>query len=655
MSPAKKTGPAADRVQGIDSSLSELTLRNGRSLKVEIGGAMQPTPTLTRTINGASSISLTLHDRALDLLDSDLLSSKFDVELDGLWFRYMAAELDQPAITLTLEERAVSKLRELKGPKKAYARRGQKNELTRAEFVISLIREVKPTIPFYCPQLHEKQPIKRESQGKKAKGEAKENRDKGIGDSKGLKVKGQDADAGQRDIVERNLRVAEHDRAPFRVRVAMVAALIAESECRNLRGGDGTSKGDLQVIDTTAAAGGFDPNDVEASAQGFLTGYVNGEGGAIAYYKHNPSAEPADIATATQDNRDGASSYAPFVAEAREWVEAYEGGEFGEGSINVTEPFSFEVGKDEDYWTAIKRLAKEVNWRAFFVAGRFFFIDEIELFRGMVRLAIDRDTPGIRKVKFKWNANRPATELEIEAEAKQWQVPPGAVITLAGYGPASIGFGDAPVKANAKGQKAGLSSNREARSRVGRARYLVESIEGPLRDDEAKARLVTIKARKPTAPLPEPAAKTKSVSVGGSGSGSYVNPFPSGWTRGRIDQGVDFAYTQGAAKILAIGQAKILAIGAAGWPGGGGVLYELLDGPRQGQIIFVYEGVVEHVHAGQKVEAGDVIATGGITGSIEIGFADASGVPVSHAEYTEGKETKGGKEMSKFLDEIGAP
>jgi len=129
----------------------------------------------------------------------------------------------------------------------------------------------------------------------------------------------------------------------------------------------------------------------------------------------------------------------------------------------------------------------------------------------------------------------------------------------------------------------------------------------------------------------------------------YVSPFLSA-TTGRIDQGVDFT---GTGPIAAVGDAEILATGAPGWPEGGGVLYKLLSGQRAGQIIFVYEGVQATVHAGQHVAAGEQIATFVPGGSIEMGFADAAGVPLSHAEYSEGKETIWGREMASFLTSVG--
>ena len=121
-------------------------------------------------------------------------------------------------------------------------------------------------------------------------------------------------------------------------------------------------------------------------------------------------------------------------------------------------------------------------------------------------------------------------------------------------------------------------------------------------------------------------------------AGNYVNPFAlsSNLVTGRIDQGVDFT---GSGPIVAIGDAKILSTGAPGWPEDGGVLYQLLDGPLKGQEIYVYEGVDATVQAGQTVKAGQQVATFRPGGSIETGFADAAGVPLSHTEYFEGKVT----------------
>ncbi|HEX8752196.1 MAG TPA: lytic murein transglycosylase [Solirubrobacterales bacterium] len=132
----------------------------------------------------------------------------------------------------------------------------------------------------------------------------------------------------------------------------------------------------------------------------------------------------------------------------------------------------------------------------------------------------------------------------------------------------------------------------------------------------------------------------------------YVNPFPNA-TEGRTDQGVDFT---GTGPIAAIGDAEILKTGAPGWPEGGGVLYRLLGGSHAGQVIFVYEGLVPTVKPGERVAAGQQIATFIPGGSIEIGFADANGVPLAHSVYTEGLVTEWGQKMAAFLKELnGSP
>jgi hypothetical protein len=137
--------------------------------------------------------------------------------------------------------------------------------------------------------------------------------------------------------------------------------------------------------------------------------------------------------------------------------------------------------------------------------------------------------------------------------------------------------------------------------------------------------------------------------------GGYQFPFLS-YTWGRTDMGVDFT---GSGPINAIGNARIIQTGAAGWPNGGagpagqGVLYRLLDGPRAGQIIFVYEGITPTVHAGETVVAGQRIATFYPGSSIEIGFSDANGRPLAAPTYYEGKVTEWGLKMRSFLTSLG--
>lgn len=521
---AKKARPKNGRVQGIDSLVEDLTLvGTGGSLEIELGLALTENPKLTRSIFGASSIELTVFDPERRLLRHSLVSEKWDCELDGMRFRYPGGlSKSGDTLTLTLEDRWIAMLREKKGPKRAVRGDGP-HQMTRAEFIKGLVEEAcGKGLRFYCPQLHRVQPIKSSSDGKRAKREAKENRGKGLGDVVGLEVKGSPATKAQIAAGERAVRAAQSFAAPFRVQLALIVALMEESVMGEL------SPNWLQIEPESVSGFAGDPNDLEESVDGFLNGYESRSAGAIAYYRNNPSAKAYEIAQAVQRSSAGKASngkanYGPREAEAREWVEAFDGGAASE-DIEVTTEYEFVVRgkqrgeeKAEDYWSAIKRLAKDVRWRAFVVGDVFYYLPEPELLQGMVRLAIDGKTPGVENVDFEYDGNNPVTEIDIEARVQdgkgngQWKVPPGAVVTLADHGPASIGFGDAPVKKDAKGNRVGVSSSRNARTGEGKGRYIVSSIEAPLADDPAQ-RTATIKAHKPTSPLPEPANKERSIS-----------------------------------------------------------------------------------------------------------------------------------------------
>ena len=497
------------RVQGIDKGVDDLILRGGKGLALELGPGIEPTPTLTRTINGASSISLDVFDPERILLRNSLLAQKWEVEIDGLGFRYVGLAKQEKTLTLTLEDEWVAILKEKLGPVSV-----KRANSTRAEFIKRLVEEACPGLDFYCPQLHRKQPIGSKKEAKEAKEETRENRGKGIGDQKHLKVKGQTPTAAQKELGNMALEIADRLGAPFVVQVALIAALIDENNMEE--------PNVLQAEQELTGPGG-EGAPVGSPAEeisGFLTNKPEWTGeGAIAYHRAHPTATADEIAAAVQKNLAGASDYARFVSEAREWVEAF-GGEGGSGSISVTKPVRFEVqGKKrgrkrpENYWEAIKRLAKEVNWRAFIVADRFYFMPEPELFEGEVRLAIDSDTPGIENIDFEYNIHGDVTELTVTALVAQWKPPPGSVVTLEDYGPASLGPGDPPRK---RGEPA-VSSAVKASTHEGRGRYLVSSIEVPLSNDPAQ-RLATITLKTPTKPLPEKRATRESIDVGSVGA-----------------------------------------------------------------------------------------------------------------------------------------
>ena len=99
----------------------------------------------------------------------------------------------------------------------------------------------------------------------------------------------------------------------------------------------------------------------------------------------------------------------------------------------------------------------------------------------------------------------------------------------------------------------------------------------------------------------------------------YVNPLREvgGLTPRRIDLGVDYA---GSGPLLALGNGVVTMAtdsdsgppscwAVSCWPGGGIVVYRLSDGPFAGKYAYVAEHITVTVRAGQRVMAGEQIAT----------------------------------------------
>ncbi len=99
----------------------------------------------------------------------------------------------------------------------------------------------------------------------------------------------------------------------------------------------------------------------------------------------------------------------------------------------------------------------------------------------------------------------------------------------------------------------------------------------------------------------------------------YVNPLEevSGLTPRRIDLGADYA---GSGPLLALGRGRVTTASNSDsgppscwaiscWPGGGIVVYRLLDGPFAGKYVYVAEHISVSVRVGQIVGAGERIAT----------------------------------------------
>lgn len=110
----------------------------------------------------------------------------------------------------------------------------------------------------------------------------------------------------------------------------------------------------------------------------------------------------------------------------------------GDGEAQTTKvPYKFAVEKDEDYWSAITRLADEVNFRAFSRNGVFTYIADSRLAKREIKAKIDRESPYVvSDLVFAMDRGLPVTEATISVKARRYSLSPGDRVQVKGYGPA---------------------------------------------------------------------------------------------------------------------------------------------------------------------------------------------------------------------------
>lgn len=471
-------------VQAVSSSLDDLRLR-GRTLRADISNAIVGEAPVKRTISSASSVNLTVFDPNCKLLRDPFMNERSRIEIDQLLFDLVQIKRNEDDTdSLTFEDSAVSKLRRLTGPKKAF-----RDRVTRAEFVTSLAREA--GIDCVSPWRRVEQPIKKNTAvGVRVLDEARE---PGIDRTVRLTVKGTKANSTQIETADKALRSTfeQFPKVPRRAVLALLCALTHESVMGTLGMtpatiSDHDSVGPLQARLSYVSA--KNAMDMDYNVRRFMAEPWTGTslGGAIKQAEAGRTI--GEICTSIQGNSTG-DIYTQWKDEAERWLEAFGGGGLSSYSVTTEVRYAFQVKKDENYWDAIKRLAKEVNWRTFVSAGKLYFMSEPQLLRSRPRLRIGADhtgtgtknyRPGIDAVTFDIASNKPTNAAQISGRANTWQAPPGTVVILEDFGPAD-------------------------------GKWLVSDIETDLTTNDFVAKL-----KRPSKPLPEPVAATRTRTVKGS-------------------------------------------------------------------------------------------------------------------------------------------
>jgi hypothetical protein len=449
---------------------------------------------VSRTIEGASTLTVDVEDHDGDLLNSPLLHSRCDVRIDGLWFRLAKLGRQGGNLALTFEDREVAVLRTYTKPIKQSGATSRNMGVTRAEFILRLLREVKEfKIPYVIPNLHKVQPIENENDQVKQSSQNFE-RQYGIADGEKVTIKGDAADPTQLKILNTILGVAVSRMAPQAVMVMAVMAAIQESTVHN---SPQPSPGDFNYRSNNPAlnpVGVFQQikaynwpasRDVAKDAAEFIKRAVQ------QYAAHR--SEPLHLIIERVQHSGRPLAYKAWQPEAQRIVAAFwGGGADGSGQTDLkaalaeagiggddneyeffrgnpeTQGNGETIWKPESSWACFQRLAQEVNKRVFMVSGTFYYISENDLFKSKPRMILNEDTPGVDWIDFDWDIGKSSAECVVHAQMNRWSAPPGSVIKLAHMGPLS-------------------------------GRWLVSNVERSLYEKEGDITLV-----KPVPALPEP-------------------------------------------------------------------------------------------------------------------------------------------------------
>jgi hypothetical protein len=442
---------------GDDIDLTKLYLSLGGT-GFNMVGAVEDV-TVSRTIEGASTVTVTVSDRDRKLLRSGILSHRLTTEIDGLFFILVGVEKQGADLHLTFEDREIYVLRTYNKPI-VQSQKTNRNKITRAEFILRLIKEVKEeSIPYVIPELHVVQPI-----GKSAdnadQSSKDQNRSFGIPKNSGLKVKGAAITAEQRANANKILDTGSSRLPPRRDLVMSMMCAIQESSITNLGQPLPGAYNHLSTDPTYNPVGVFQQikhwgwpasRDVETDAAAFFDKL-------IPYAAANPSQDYGQVIDSVQ--RSGKpKAYDQWKDEAEAIVTSYglPGGTSAQANSswtaqnNASTEYEFyrgipptaqaqkKKGKGgwgrESSWDCIKRLADEVQWRAFFVSGTFYYISDEDLFKSQPMATIDEDTKGIDNIDGTYDEGKKSASLTITCEMSRWAAPPGSIIQVVNMGP----------------------------------------------------------------------------------------------------------------------------------------------------------------------------------------------------------------------------
>jgi len=427
---------------------------------------------LDHTRVGAPSLAITIQDPQWVILDSGFFTADdtgklLDIDINypdasRYWWRLnqFSPNGANREIVLTFLPRSVGRLMGQFGP--VQVNRASK---TRAEFLKMLCAKV-PEIEFYSKELDIKQPIgqantvydtqKETSTRSSSKAPNKKAaKSKGLGaNAATLTAKGVPLNKSQMHFATMILQIGESVSAPQ----AALEAVVLQGICESVLGEEvqwnptygGLLAGSVQNFGSLGSPG----SDAVAQAE-IKAAFSGGKGyqGAITLSQqyqnigqlgvHNAGAwiGPGDWGPSGYGQYGQHNNMVQIIAEAQAIV-AGGGGAGGApgvtGTSKVAQPYYFQVKVNEDYWTAMCRLAQEVNWELVVDGDRIYYDTDQVFITQKPAAVIHRDDPTTLAWSYDWVNRQLATNFKIQVVTKNpFEFAAGEVVILHKFGVAA--------------------------------------------------------------------------------------------------------------------------------------------------------------------------------------------------------------------------
>ncbi len=453
----------------IIATLDTIQMSDGRFAVDVLPGTV--TGEVLDDLEGASTITLNVRDAVRSLLLSPLITDfekpgrEVDIQIPGeakgdkpVWYRLVQVKKSGRGITLVFEDRSVTLLRAAGLRKGRIYRRGT---YTRVQAAVALIRlQTAPRITVIAPELAKTQPIA------KSQRELDAARGPGFVSSAGVTVKKVTADSEQLKVLAGILDVGVQMKAKRPVLISAVMATTQEATARNLPGGDRDSVGPFQIRELHIPRGEKDRRrDIAWAARWYFTR-------AIPEHRKRPSIKPNDLAQ-TVERSAHPLAYQAWAEEAEATVDAYLGRETvstARRSARTTAKYTFVKKAHTSIWDTLDTWFKTVNWRRFAVANKVYLISDNALMNSRPQMRISEDDDAVESLGFDIDRGKPVDKASLVVRGTKWTAPVGSIIELYDVGPAD-------------------------------GRWLVAQRRRSLASTQ-----ISITLKRPSAPLPEPAA-----------------------------------------------------------------------------------------------------------------------------------------------------